>query len=113
MNDLKELYYRHFRTANYLLAAHSVGLVGCISALKDYNSTPQLKGIGIFVVLFGVGLLGAIGNYIALVLSQATAKNPDEASVNFLLRVHFGAVGIAVATLVVAIAIMIYRFASL
>ncbi|SRR5258708_29323252 len=63
MNDLKEHYDGHFRSANYLLAAHSVGLVGSISALKDYNSAPQLKGIGIFVVLFGVGLLGAIGNY--------------------------------------------------
>jgi len=116
MNDysMKDHYDIHFKNANYLLAAHAVGLVGCLQVLKDYNSTPQLRGIGIFVVLFGVGLLAAIANYIVAVLSRATAMgNNDEATIKFLLPLHFCAVGVALATLVVAIIILIYRFAGL
>src|SRR5260221_5224387 len=113
-DSIKEHYDGHFRSANYLLAAHAAGLIGCLSVLKDYNSTPQLKGIGTFVVLFGIGLLGAIANYIVLVFSQATAKGTnDEATIKFLLPLHFGAVVVALAALGVAIIILIYRFAGL
>jgi hypothetical protein len=41
----------------YLLASHAGGMIACLSVLKDYEDNPQLKGIGIFVVLFGLGLI--------------------------------------------------------
>jgi hypothetical protein len=50
-------YDHNLKVANYLLVAHGAALVGCLSVLKDYASTPQLKGVGLFVILFGFGLL--------------------------------------------------------
>jgi hypothetical protein len=35
----------------YLMTAHGAGLVGCLTLLKDYNSVPQLKGIGFFMMV--------------------------------------------------------------
>src|SRR6516165_626831 len=45
---------------NFLLVAHAAGLIACLTVLKDYNTTPQLKGIGAFVWLFGIGLISTI-----------------------------------------------------
>jgi hypothetical protein len=45
---------------NYLLIAHAAGLVACLTVLKDYSTNQQLRGIGIFVWLFGLGLVSAI-----------------------------------------------------
>jgi len=46
-----------FKAAGYLLTAHGAGLVGCLAVLKDYASTPQLKGVGLFVACFGTGFI--------------------------------------------------------
>jgi hypothetical protein len=61
---MKDNYDTHLKTANYLFVAHGAGLIGCLSVLKDYNTVPQLKGIGIFIFLFGAGFLGGMLNYI-------------------------------------------------
>jgi hypothetical protein len=45
---------------NYLLIAHAAGLVACLTLLKDYDTTPRLKGVGVFVWLFGLGLMSTI-----------------------------------------------------
>jgi hypothetical protein len=115
---MKDHYEVHFRNANYLLVAHAAGLVGCITVLKDYAARPQLKGMGTFVVLFGVGLLASIFNYIALVLARAVAlgsyqRASDELTRNFLTSAHLGSVGIALLMLVGAIIGVIVRFSSL
>lgn len=50
-NLLKDHYESHGKGANYLLAAHGAGFVVCLSLLKDCANTPQLKGVGIFIVV--------------------------------------------------------------
>lgn len=74
---MKSHYEIHFKSANYLIAAHAVGLVGCLTALKDYAATPQLKGVGFSVILFGVGLLASIANYVGTVFSRSVAINAE------------------------------------
>jgi hypothetical protein len=54
---LKEWFDLEFKAVGYLLAAHAAGMIACLSVLKDYKDNPQLKGIGIFVILFGLGLI--------------------------------------------------------
>jgi hypothetical protein len=117
---MKDHYEIHFKSANYLLAAHAVGLVGCLTTLKDYAATPQLKGIGIFVVLFGVGLLASIVNYVGHVFGRSIAVNaetyghePNEPTTKFLKAVHFISVGVALLMLVVVIIAIMVRFAGL
>src|ERR1700676_4698446 len=95
---MKDHYDNHLKSANYLFAAHGAGLVGCLSILKDYASTPQLKGIGMFIVLFGVGLVGAILNYIALSFARIVVMNaimdregPDKSTATFLTWLHIPA----------------------
>src|SRR5438045_3153573 len=53
------------KAANYLLVANGAGLVATLSVIKDYKDTPQLKGMGIFIALFGIGLIAAIICYIS------------------------------------------------
>ena len=56
-----KLWEARLKGLNYLLIAHAAGLVACLTVLKDYSTTnQQLRGIGIFVWLFGLGLVGAI-----------------------------------------------------
>jgi hypothetical protein len=115
---VKNHYEIHFKSANYLLAAHAAGLVGCLTVLKDYEATPQLKGMGTFFVLFGVGLLFSISNYIALVFARNHAHRPyerpsDKLTEKFLKRAHLGSLAIALLMLVMAIFLMMFRFARL
>src|ERR1700724_1466038 len=49
----------HIKNVNYLLVAHGATLLGCLTALKDYNSTPQLKGIGILILIACIGMAAA------------------------------------------------------
>jgi hypothetical protein len=48
------------KAATTLMVANAAGLVACLTLLKDYDSTPQLKGVGTFIWVFGIGLLAAI-----------------------------------------------------
>jgi hypothetical protein len=116
--EVKDHYEIHFKNANYLLAAHAAGLVGCLTVLKDYAATPELKGMGTFVVLFGIGLLASISNYIALVFARSHALRPynrasDELTKAFLKRIHLGSVAVALLMLVIAIFVVVFRFARL
>jgi hypothetical protein len=49
---------------------HAAGLITCLTLLKDYNNTPQLKGVGLFVGLFGMGLIAAMTAFIELIGSD-------------------------------------------
>jgi archaellum biogenesis protein FlaJ (TadC family) len=117
---IKDHYEVHFKNANYLLGAHAAGLVGCLTVLKDYAVTPQLKGMGTLVVLFGVGLLASIINYVALVFSRSVAVNENtydidanEPTTKVLMALHLIAIAIALAVLMIAIVLLIIRFARL
>lgn len=110
----------HLKSANYLLAAHAAGLIGCLATLKDYATTPQLKGIGVYIVIFGIGLLAAAANYIGLVFARMLALNiadnaayvlPD--SIGLVTKVHLWGLGIALTLFVVAVIGIIFKFASL
>jgi hypothetical protein len=86
--------------------------------LKDL-ATPQLKGMGIFFVLFGVGLLAAIINYASIAFSVMVAtgdiKVSSAAYRTAIWVTVFGALGglVGLGTLVAAIIIVIARFSSL
>ncbi|MES2031170.1 MAG: hypothetical protein V4477_18485 [Pseudomonadota bacterium] len=54
-----------FKGIGYLLAANAAGLAGCATLLKDYATTPHLKGIGAFISLFGIGFVFAIIAFIS------------------------------------------------
>jgi hypothetical protein len=50
-----------------LLVGNATGIVACLTLLRDYETAPRLKGLGIFIWLFGIGLLFAIGAAVAMV----------------------------------------------
>jgi hypothetical protein len=113
-------YDHNLKVANYLLVAHGAALVGCLSVLKDYASTPQLKGVGLFVILFGFGLLAAIVYYASLAFARAVVlnalmdnKTADEGTAKFLERANFLSLAISAGLMVIAIVCIIWRFSSL
>ena len=113
-------YESHFKGANYLFVAHGAGFLGCLALLKDYASTPQYKGVGFFIVTFGIGLISGLLYYVSLAFSRATALNAvmDEEEVNktwqfFLTAINVPALIISVCALLVAVIALVVRFASL
>jgi hypothetical protein len=113
-------YEQNLKAANYLFVAHGAGLIGCLSALKDYKTTPELHGIGLFIVFFGVGFLGAIVNYIGLFFARILAINAvfnetevDPPTSSFITWVHFIGLGITLLALFGGVIGLIVRFASL
>jgi hypothetical protein len=113
-------YEHNLKSANYLLVAHGACLVLTISALREYSPTGPLKGLGIFIVLFGVGLLAAVVNYASLSLGRGVALNAvmngaeaDEATSGFVTKVHLSALTVAVGIFVSAIVIVMVRYAHL
>jgi threonine/homoserine/homoserine lactone efflux protein len=63
-DNLKEEWDILYKAPTTLMVANAAGLVTCLTFLKDfkdYNTTPQLKDVGIFVWMFGIGLLLASG----------------------------------------------------
>lgn len=113
-------YDHNLKTANYLIAAHGACLLLALSALKDYTPSGPLKGIGLFILLFGLGLLAAMLNYASLSVSRSVAINAardgvdsDEATTALLSKVHLSALATSLGTLVVALTVSIWRYAGL
>ena len=116
----KDGYEHNLKSAGYLLAAHAAGLAGCLSTFKDYATGAQLKGGDFFIVLFGLGLLSAILNYISLSLSRSVVLNSivgaterHEPTEDFLKRFHTSALASAMFFLFVAIAGIMWKFSDL
>lgn len=114
----KDFFETEFKLVGYLLATHGAGLIGCLSLVKDYKATPQLHGIGVFIVLFCVGLLFAILAFITLQQHRAdimgifSAKRPTR-SVRMIVwsaQLPQWASGLA---LMIALIIVIGRFGGL
>jgi hypothetical protein len=102
INFVQINYEHNLKTAGYLIGGHSACLLLVFAALKDYKSDGPLSGVGIFVIIFGVGLLAAIVNYAVMSLSRSVAINAarddteaDEGTVKLLGRVHFWALAIS------------------
>jgi hypothetical protein len=66
----KEHFDVEFKAVGYLLAANAAGLAGCMTLLKDYANVPQLKGIGIFICLFGLGFIFAVVGFVAITIHR-------------------------------------------
>src|SRR5258708_2405935 len=114
VQHMKDGYDNHLKTANYLFVAHGAGLIGCLSVLKDYSPNSPLKGVGVFIFLFGVGFLGGMLNYISLVFARAVVMNslldgtdPNRPTAKFLTTVHLVGLTVAILTLVGALLIII------
>jgi hypothetical protein len=75
LDVIKDNFDTYGKGANLLLVANAAGLVGCLSTLREYNSTPLLRGIGMPIVLFGLGLLFAISGYVAMSASRLEKTN--------------------------------------
>lgn len=60
-----------FKAVGYLLTAHGAGLVGCLAVLKDYATTPQLRGVGIFIACFGSGFILACIAFLSMQLHHS------------------------------------------
>jgi hypothetical protein len=120
MEFVEKNYDHQFRSANYLMAAHGAALLLCLSAIKDVGTNSALKGLGAFIVLFGLGLIASIINYISMSLARSVMlnaardeKDPNEDTVRFLQGLHMLALGFALGLLGLAILVMIWRFAFL
>ena len=117
---VQEGYEHHLKTANYLVAAHAAGLIACLALIKDYANTPMLKGIGFYIIVFGIGILASIAHYISLSFSRATAitdtieeRDADEFTKRFLALWHFGSVLVSLLAMIVAIVGLMIKFSSL
>jgi hypothetical protein len=58
----KDLWEATNKALSALMVGQGAGLVTCLTLLKDYNaaSPGHLKGVGLFIVLFGIGLVLAV-----------------------------------------------------
>jgi hypothetical protein len=119
--DFVQKNYEHnLKTANYLLGAHGACLLLALSALREYSTIGPVKGVGTFIVIFGVGLLAAIANYASLSLARGVAINAarneaeaDETTVKFISRAHLIALSISLLLFILAVLVAMWRFASL
>jgi hypothetical protein len=110
----------NLKTGNYLIAAHGACLLLALSALKDYSPGGPLKGVGLFIFLFGLGLLAAIANYASLSLGRSVAINAarnevdaDEAATKFITKCHLWALGSSLAIFIVAVLVAMWRYTTL
>jgi hypothetical protein len=114
---LTEKFDIEYKWLGYLLAAHGAGMIACLSALKDYKDNPQLKGIGIFVTLFGLGLIfsavafstlsGTVEfmyRYLVYGDEQMNAKH------ELAMKVYVVSALVSAMIFVIAIGLCVYRF---
>src|SRR5688572_3798574 len=81
----------------YLLTVHGAVLVGSLAAIKDYTTTPLLKGLGTVVVLSSIGLLsGGIAFGTVTVLrslkvksARGTSRAPSTGAISLTYKIVF------------------------
>jgi hypothetical protein len=116
---VKEYFEVEFKSVGYLLTANAAGLAGCMTLLKDYSTTPELKGLGLFISMFGAGFLSAVIGFITVTMHRQAWIRVffGEPSSKKVAQMH--AIGAAIPNaiscllLTGAIAAMIGRFFSL
>jgi len=69
-SEFRDFWDFQLKIVNNLMIAHAAGLVTCVTLLKDYKDNAQIKGIGLFVKLFGYGLTAAIVAFAILLLHR-------------------------------------------
>jgi hypothetical protein len=120
---IKGWYDIEFRVLGYLMAAHATGMIVCLSALKDYKDTTSLKGIGILVVLFGLGLILSALAFITLgsgiervfrhIAQDSANADERQSEIKIMGKVYLVIGMLSCIMFVVAIGIVIYRFGGL
>jgi hypothetical protein len=108
------------KVALLLLGAHGASLATCATVLKDAASKPQVSGIAVFTLFFGVGLLASVVNYASVFMVRAVVKSSlmndedpnDSPSAGFLKILNVATLAIAVLALVAAILLVIWRSIS-
>ncbi|UPJ69878.1 hypothetical protein [Bradyrhizobium sp. 187] len=114
----KDFFETEFKLVGYLLAANGAGLLGCMSVIKDYNATPQLHGIGAFIIAFSIGFLAAMVAFMttqqhrAEIMGIFLAKRPTRSAkqIVWMSQLPQWVSGLA---LIVAVLGVIHRFGSL
>jgi hypothetical protein len=111
-DDMRDFYDHELKNANYLLVAHGAGLIGCLSTLKDYEVAAQLKGIGVFIAMFAVGLLLAAMGTMALSIGRSgmltwVAHGGEKPK---LETGSFWPMLMSLALLIIALLLIAYRF---
>jgi hypothetical protein len=68
--DRKDHWDILYKGSNTLMVAQAAGLVTCLTLLKDYTPTnpAQLRGLPVFLFLFGIGLVLAILVHVLVLL---------------------------------------------
>lgn len=118
LTAMKDHYAHLFSRVHYLFVAHGAGFVGGLTILKDYTSTPQYRGIGIPIAIFGIGLISAVASYGALSFAQMLAKNAvldrkGQKPSELVFWLHYGGFGISVVALIAALGFIIFRVVGL
>jgi len=104
------------RAVNTLMVAQAAGLVTCLTLLKDYGDKPQLKGSGVFIAVFGLGLVAAIVSSFFLLISRAQyLRGPDGRESNYLAlsRTWIILAHVSLVILIAAILLAVYKFSTL
>ena len=115
-NARKDAWEVSNKALNTLMVAHGAGLAACVTLLKDYKDTPQLKGSGLFIVLFGLGLVAAIiAAGLLLILRTQYLRGPGSHESNFrpMVRWSIGLVLVSVGLLLFALLLAVYKFSTL
>jgi len=110
-----------FTIATLLLGANGGGLSLVLTVLKEYATTPQLRGVGVVFILFGLGLIASILFYASVFMIRATVRNalmshedPNDApSKGFLVKLNVFSLLASVGSFIAAILIVIWKGATL
>jgi hypothetical protein len=111
---------QHFKLAGLLLAAHGGSLGTCVTIFKDAASVPRVGGVGVFALLFGIGLIASIAYYASVFMARAVVQNAinddedpnDSPSIGFLTKLNVASLTIAVLTLLAAIILVVVQLSS-
>ena len=117
-NERKDAWDVLSKALNSLMIAHAAGLVTCLTLVKDYKaeSPGQLKGLGCFIGLFGVGLVTTIMCAILLLLLRTQYLRPPDARESKyrpMTRALIALAQIPVLILIGAILFAVYKFSAL
>jgi len=106
------------KAINSLMVAHAAGLLACVTLLKDYKEdTPQqLKGLGLFIGSFGLGLVTAIISSALLLIVRTQylrGSGQRESHYRGMILTCVGLANVSVLILIAAILLAAYKFGTL
>lgn len=117
LKHMSESHAQHYKIAGLLLAAHGGALGTCVTIFRDPASVLKVGSVGVFALLFGVGLIASIAYYASVFITQAVVKNAimddedpnDSPSMGFLTHLNIASIATAILTLVAGIVLVIVR----